>query len=112
LARRPGLKKGYVYDVSLTIPRCESLVLEIDSSTIKIFLVSSYSPLKLMFSSICVPVWDEVTFWDSEASQHVTSSRPQISSALAVHLPLIHRDAILDSLWICAESRDYCALLR
>jgi hypothetical protein len=31
LARRPGLKMGYVYDVSLTIPRCESLVLEIDS---------------------------------------------------------------------------------
>jgi len=25
------IKKGYVYDVSLTIPRCESLVLEIDS---------------------------------------------------------------------------------
>lgn len=25
------MKKGYVYDVSLTIPRCESLVLEIDS---------------------------------------------------------------------------------
>jgi len=32
------IKKGYVYDVSLTIPRCESLVLEIDSSKIKIFL--------------------------------------------------------------------------
>jgi len=29
------IKKGYVYDVSLTIPRCESLALEIDSSTIK-----------------------------------------------------------------------------
>lgn len=25
------IKKGYVYDVSLTIPRCESLALEIDS---------------------------------------------------------------------------------
>ena len=25
------LSKGYVYDVSLTIPRCESLALEIDS---------------------------------------------------------------------------------
>jgi hypothetical protein len=77
LARRPGLKKGYVYDVSLTIPRCESLVLEIDSSTIKIFLVSSYLPSSLMFSNICLPDWEEVTFWDSTASQHVTSCRPQ-----------------------------------
>jgi hypothetical protein len=89
LARRPGLKKGYVYDVSLTIPRCESLVLEIDSSTIKVFLVSSYLPFKFMFSSICLSVWEEVMFWDSTASQHVTSSHPQ-NFDLAMQLLLHH----------------------